>query len=173
MSLCNAFILRRKKDRSIIPHGQKGLWGFLWKEGNENNCNCYFLLSVCLRFAWPRFLETKLYVEITFYTRYCCIHDLSIVQHLKLTRNTCQTAFNLPFLWRQGMRSSVSHHGATTTMDAVSNSKNSRKEEDEDELESLRLAALESLRAKGLPPPIVLPVNNAGNSNPNQVLSFC
>ena len=71
------------------------------------------------------------------------------------------------------MRSSVSHHGATPTMDALSNSKNRRKEEDEDELESLRLAALESLRAKGLPPPIVLPVNNAGNSNPNQVISFC
>lgn len=31
------------------------------------------------------------------------------------------------------------------------------KEDDEDELEALRLAALESLRAKGLPPP-VLPV---------------
>lgn len=29
------------------------------------------------------------------------------------------------------------------------------KEEDEDELEALRLAALESLRAKGLPPPIM------------------
>lgn len=30
------------------------------------------------------------------------------------------------------------------------------KEDDEDELEALRLAALESLRAKGLPPPVVL-----------------
>lgn len=28
------------------------------------------------------------------------------------------------------------------------------KEDDEDELEALRLAALESLRAKGLPPPV-------------------
>lgn len=64
----------------------------------------------------------------------------------------------------------MSHHGATTmARDAVSNSNHSVKEEDEDELESLRLAALESLRAKGLPPPVVLPVNNAVNTNSNQV----
>lgn len=30
------------------------------------------------------------------------------------------------------------------------------KEDEEDELEALRLAALESLRAKGLPPPVVV-----------------
>jgi hypothetical protein len=30
------------------------------------------------------------------------------------------------------------------------------KEDDEDELEALRLAAVESFRAKGIPPPVVL-----------------
>lgn len=52
------------------------------------------------------------------------------------------------------------------TRDATVTSNSNSKEEEEDELEALRLAALESLRAKGLPPPVVLPITN---TNPNQV----
>lgn len=40
------------------------------------------------------------------------------------------------------------------------------KDDDEDELEALRLAALESLRAKGLPPPVsVVPPGPPPNLN--------
>jgi hypothetical protein len=48
------------------------------------------------------------------------------------------------------MRSASQQQGGGSIM-----SRNN-KEDDEDELEALRLAALESLRAKGLPPPVVL-----------------
>lgn len=50
---------------------------------------------------------------------------------------------------RSGMKSASQHLGASGVMSNISN-----KDDDEDELEALRLAALESLRAKGLPPPI-------------------
>ena len=47
------------------------------------------------------------------------------------------------------MRSASQQQGGGSIMSG------NKKDDEEDELEALRLAALESLRAKGLPPPIV------------------
>lgn len=69
------------------------------------------------------------------------------------------------------MKSARQPLGAFVGRTMSNNMKNGviRKEEDEDELEALRLAALESLRAKGLPPP-ALPSQSPNNSPSNQVI---
>lgn len=61
------------------------------------------------------------------------------------------------------MRSASQQQGGGPIMSS------NNKEDDEDELEALRLAALESLRAKGLPPPVVVLPGQRVSPKPN----FC